>query len=157
MKSAFGRIRTRGSLRHLRFDTRRTLGHHVRTLLEFRDTVNKFVGRIQVFVARMTQSLMPQDTLRFDTNIVDRNGLKNNFLKRCSGKGGLEGSLRSNIKIGILATSEVLGDGCSRTKQGPVGDQSNWKYGPDGSLHQLQEVVLVRQQGPAKTLFGERK
>ena len=94
MKSAFGRIMTRGSLRHLRFDTGRTLGHHIRTSLEFRYTVNEGVSGIQIFVAWMTEPLMPQDTLSFDTNLVDWNGLKNQFPKWCSSKGGLEGSLR---------------------------------------------------------------
>ena len=69
------------------------------------------MSRIQILVARMTQSLMPQDAFSFNTNLVDRNGLKDQVLKGGSSKGGLEGSLRGRnrrkIRTLILLCSNV--------------------------------------------------
>ena len=67
--------------------------------------------------------MMPQDTFSFDTNLVDWNGLKDQFLKRGSSKGGLEGSLRISSRrwqvwIPKLLVSEVLGNGCRGRNRG---------------------------------------
>ena len=75
MTGAFRGVRTGRSLRHLGFDASGAFGHHIGPSLEFGDTINKFVRRIQVFITRMAKALIPKDAFSLNTNLVDRNGL----------------------------------------------------------------------------------